>query len=417
MGPAELLDYDRQRLKALVLEEGSATAHVAIVARALDLPTVARVPDIRTTVEPGDRVVVDGTHGTVYVRPTEDVVESIAATVAASQARQAHYLQLKDLPAVTLDGTPIALSLNAGLLMDVAQLEATGADGIGLYRTEIPFMVRHRYPGLDDQIGVYRAVLERAGDRPVVFRTLDAGGDKRLPYFTYAEDENPAMGWRALRISLDRPSMLRQQLRALIRAASGRRLFVMFPMVSEVAEFVRARAILELELEEAWSSPRESAGEPPSLVKVGAMLEVPALLYQLPALLARADFVSVGSNDLLQFFFAVDRGSPRVADRYDPLSPPVLQLLWKLAEACERARVPLTMCGEMGSRPLEAMALIGLGFRSLSMPPAALGAVKTMARSLSILPLRQYIQSLLDGADHSVREKLRGFAQDHGVIV
>ncbi len=418
MGPAELLDYDRTRLRALVLEEGSATAHVAIVARALDLPTVARVPNIRTAVEPGDRVVVDGTHGVVYVRPAEDIIETIAATVAASQARQAHYYQLKNLPAVTQDGTPIALYLNAGLMMDVAQLEDTGADGVGLYRTEIPFMVRTHYPDLEDQTAVYRTVLERAGDKPVVFRTLDAGGDKRLPYFTYAEDENPAMGWRALRISLDRPSMLRQQLRALIRAASGRRLFVMFPMVSEVAEYIRARAILELELERAGTG--AAAGErpePPSAVKIGAMLEVPALLYQLPALLARADFVSVGSNDLLQFFFASDRGSPRLAERYDSLSPPVLALLWRLTQACERARVPLTMCGEMASRPLEAMALLGLGFRSLSMPPATVGAVKTMARSLAILPLRQYIQSLLDLPDHSVREKLRGFAQDHGVIV
>lgn len=413
MGPAELLEYDRSKLKALVLEEGSATAHVAIIARALDLPTVARVPEIRDQVSPGDRLIVDGAHGVVYVRPGDDVVEAISTLVAATRAAEIRHAGLRDLPAVSLDGISVSLNLNAGLLVDLAQLDRTGADGVGLYRTEIGFMVRARYPTVAEQTLMYRQVLSIAGDRPVVFRTLDAGGDKRLPYLPYDEDENPAMGWRAIRMTLDRPSLLRQQFRALLLAAEGRPLSLMFPMVSEVDELVRARVILDIELERL----SRAGVATPATLRVGAMIEVPALLHQMPALLPRVDFLSVGSNDLLQFLFAADRGSPSLANRYDPLSPAVLAVMARLAADAGRAGVPITVCGEMAGRPLEAMTLIGLGFSSLSMTAGALPPVKAMIRSLKVGPLSSYLFRLIEAPDRSVREILRAYAADHGIAI
>jgi phosphotransferase system, enzyme I, PtsP len=413
MGPAELLDYDREKLKAVVLEEGSPTAHVAIVARALNIPMIGRVKEILARVDPGDVIVVDGDTAQVILRPGEDVRELYARAIRARGERLASYAALRDRPAVTRDGTALSLLLNAGLLLDLGHLEESGAAGVGLYRTEIPFMVRASFPDVTSQTNFYRKVYERAEGKPVVFRTLDIGGDKRLPYFHGASDENPAMGWRAIRIALDRPLLLRQQLRAMLRAAAGTRLDVMFPMVAEVAEFDAARAVLDMEIE------RETrlGNAVPAEIKVGTMLEVPALFWQLPALLGRVDFISVGSNDLVQFLFASDRGNPRLADRYDTLSPPVLSFMRDLVQRCRRAGVPLTLCGEMAGRPLEALALVGLGFRRLSMSALAIGPVKAMIRSLELPALESFLLPLCDLPDHSVREKLRGFARDHDIPV
>ncbi len=413
MGPAELLDYDRRRLKGLVLEEGSPTAHVAIVARALDIPVVGRVKDVLAKVEAGDLVVADGDHAQVFIRPGEDIQEAIQANVGMRLAQKEKYAETRDAPAQTLDGVSVALHLNAGLLIDLPYLDETGAAGIGLYRTEIPFMVQDSFPDVDQQAELYGRILDHAGDRPVTFRTLDIGGDKVLPYLPEAEEENPAMGWRAIRIALDRPAMLRQQFRALLRAASGRRLRVKFPMVAEVAEVAAARAILAVEQRRAV----ERGIAPPVELKVGVMLEVPALLWQLPALLPMVDFIAVGSNDLLQFLFASDRGNPRLSGRYDPLSPATLAMFRELVDGCRHHRVPLSLCGEMAGSPLDAMALLGVGFRVLSMAPSSVGPVKTMIRSLRLAPLEQFLVTLSDSSDHSLRDKLAAFARDHDVII
>lgn len=412
MGPAELLDYDRKRLRALILEDGSPSSHVCIVARALDIPVV-QCADALTRIEPLDQLIVDGDHGAVFVRPAEDIQMAFAESMATRSRREQEYAATRSLPSVTRDGVPISLQLNCGLLIDLPHLTASGAEGIGLYRTEIPFMVRHSYPDVQQQTDLYARVLDEAGDKPVLFRTLDVGGDKMLSYISAGEQENPALGWRAIRIGLDHPSLLRQQLRALLRAAAGRPLSVMFPMIAEVAEFDAARAILELELR--WLERR--GAEPPSRVRVGTMIEVPSVLWQLPALLQRVDFLSVGSNDLMQYVFASDRGNPRTANRYDPLSPPMLTLLRRLVEACREAGKPISVCGEMAGRPLDAMALIGLGFRNLSMAPQSVGPVKTMLRSLDVAALRKYLVQLAQGGDHSLRPKLRAFALDHGILI
>jgi len=413
MGPAELLDYDRARLRALVMEEGSGTSHVAIVARALDIPIVGRARGVLEKVEPGDRVVVDADNAQVFLRPSDEIVDSFEQSVRAREAAQRHYAALRDQPAETVDGTVVSLNLNAGLLIDMSNLDVTGADGVGLYRTEIAFMVRSEYPDVKVQTELYRRILDRAGNHPVTFRTLDVGADKKLPYFEHEEDENPAMGWRSLRIGLDRPAILRQQIRAMIAAAAGRRLRIMFPMVTEVAEFDAARELVNAELERC----RRHGSPVPAPLELGTMVEVPALALQLPHLLKRVDFLSVGSNDLLQFLFATDRGSPRLSERYDSLSPVVLRLLADIARHGEKAGVPVTLCGEMAGRPLEAMALVGIGYRSLSMAAVSVGPVKVMLRSLPLVALQSYLASALDRADHSLRGVLQAFARDRGVIL
>ena len=413
MGPAELMDYAHRRIVGLVLEEGSPTAHVAIVARALDIPVVARVDDAASRIEAGDIVIVDGDHAQVLIRPREDIRQSVAATVEARTRRRAIYDTLRSAASVTRDGIQIKLLLNAGLLIDLPQLRATGAEGVGLFRTEIPFMVRDSFPGVDDQTEFYRSVFEQAEGSPVIFRTLDIGGDKVLPYLPHAVEDNPAMGWRAIRIGLDRPAMLRQQLRALIRAAGARPLFVKFPMIAEIAELEQARAILDMELARAAKEGRILPAE----IKTGVMLEVPSLLWQLPALCDRVDFLSIGTNDLVQFLFACDRGNPRLADRYDPLSMPMLALLREVIERTGNAGVPLSMCGEMAGNPIEAMTLIGLGFRTLSMAATAIGPVKTMIRSLDATAVAGYLDEIGSRPDHSLRPKLEAYALDHNIAL
>ena len=413
MGPAELMDYAHRRIVGLVLEEGSPTAHVAIVARALDIPVVGRVEDAASRIEAGDIVIVDGDHAQVMVRPSEDIHQSVAATVEAQARRRAIYDSLRSAASVTRDGIQIKLLLNAGLLIDLPQLRATGAEGIGLFRTEIPFMVRDSFPGVEDQTEFYRSVFEQAERSTVVFRTLDIGGDKVLPYLAHAVEENPAMGWRAIRIGLDRPAMLRQQLRALIRAAETRPLFVKFPMIAEIAELERARAILDMELARATKEGRVL----PAVIKIGVMLEVPSLLWQLPALCERIDFLSIGTNDLVQFLFACDRGNPRLADRYDPLSMPMLALFREVIARTGDARVPLSMCGEMAGNPIEAMALIALGFRTLSMAAPAIGPVKMMIRSLDAAAVAAFLDEIACRPDHSLRPRLEAYARDHNIAL
>jgi len=413
MGPAELMDYAQRRIVGLVLEEGSPTAHVAIVARAFDIPVVGRVEDATSRIEAGDVVIVDGDHAQVLIRPSDHIRQSVATTIEARSRRRAVYDTLRSAASVTRDGVEIKLLLNAGLLIDLPQLRTTGAEGIGLFRTEIPFMVRDSFPGVEDQTEFYRSVFEQADDRPVVFRTLDIGGDKVLPYLAHAAEDNPAMGWRAIRIGLDRPAMLRQQLRALIRAAGARPLFVKFPMIAEIAEFEHARAILDMEIARAAKEGRVL----PAPIKIGVMLEVPALLWQLPALCERIDFLSIGTNDLVQFLFACDRGNPRLADRYDPLSMPMLALFREVIVQTRDAGVPLSMCGEMAGNPIEAMTLIALGFRTLSMAATAIGPIKTMIRSLDAGAVAGYLDEIGSRPDHSLRPKLEAYARDHDIVL
>jgi len=415
MGPAALLDYDRKRLRGLVLEEGGPQSHVAIVARALGIAAVGEIDNATGMVDPGDAIIVDGSAGDMHLRPLPDMEAAYAERVRLRARRQQQYQALRDQPCVTKDGKEITLMINAGLSVDLPHIVDTGAAGIGLFRTELQFMVAPNFPRASEQYALYRAVLEAADDKPVTFRTLDIGGDKVLPYMRNIEEENPALGWRAIRLGLDRPALLRTQLRALLRAAGGRALRIMFPMIATVAEFDQARELVERELTHL----RRHGHKLPDEVEVGSMVEVPSLLYQLDELLEHADFLSVGSNDLVQFLYAVDRGNPRVAGRFDPLSAPVLRALRDIADKGRQHGKPVTLCGELASQPLGALALAGIGYRSLSLTPSAVGPVKAMLVELDCDKTAAFLGPLIERAagSASVRGQLEAFAADNGLQI
>ncbi len=407
LGPAELLDYGAERLKGLALEEGSATAHAAIVARAMGIPLVGQLPGLLSRVEAGDALVLDGERGEVRLRPEPAVASAYRQRLELRSAEAAGFARLRDTPAITTDGERVTLLLNAGLALDVHHLDEVGAEGIGLFRTEFQFMVSETMPRLDSQTLLYRDVIEHAGERPVTFRTLDLGGDKVLPYSKAEREANPALGWRAIRIGLDRPALLRRQLRALINAAAGKRLRVMFPLVTTAGEFDAARAWVDHEL--AWR--RRHGGPLPELVEVGVMVEAPALAWSIPELKGRADFLSIGTNDLMQYFFAADRGNPRVADRYDILSPPALRFLAHVREDAEAAGLQISICGEAAGRPLEALAFLALGFRRLSMPASGIGPIKRMVLSMDAAAAARALAPALRSHSASLREKLTEIAE------
>lgn len=406
MGPTELLDYDRSKLAGVVVEEGSDTSHVAIVARALEIPMVGGAADILDWVEPGDSIILDGELGAVYVRPTEDVIAAYTERMEMRARKQAQFDALRGFPAVTRDGLAIRLDINAGLIVDLPHLDDTGADGIGLFRTELQFLISALFPRFEVQRDLYGRVLDVAGNRRVIFRTLDVGADKTLPYLRQRGEENPALGWRGTRLAMERPSLLKYQLRALLAAAAGRELNLMFPMISEIAEFRQARAMVDTELERLT---RQGLA-PPAKLNVGTMLEVPSLVWQLPHLLPLVDFISIGSNDLMQFFYAYDRENPKFAGRYDSLSAPSLQLMQYIVQQCDLHRVPVSVCGELASRPLEAMALIGLGYRSLSMSPMSIGPVKLMVMNLNAAGAAEIVTRGVALNQPDIREQLVEFA-------
>ncbi len=415
MGPAELLDYDRDRLRGLVLEEAGPTSHVAIVARALNIATVGQLEDVVALAEAGDPIIVDGDTGEVHLRPPADIETAFADRARFRARRQEQYRLTRNDPCVTRDGVEIALHINAGLIMDMPRLEESGAAGVGLFRTELQFMVAPAFPRQNEQEIFYRQVLDVANGKPVTFRSLDVGGDKVLPYFRQQKEENPAMGWRAIRLGLDRPALLKTQARALLRAAAGRELRLMFPMVAEVVEFERAKAIVRREQNHLA---RHGHAGPERLV-LGTMIEVPSLLFQLDELFATVDFASVGSNDLLQFVMASDRSNTRLAGRFDPLNPAFLRALRMIARAAERAGKPLTLCGEIAGRPLDAIALAAVGFRSLSMASAAIGPVKSAIRALELNPIAGRLNKLVDqGATASeIRGELQACAENQRVPI
>jgi phosphotransferase system enzyme I (PtsP) len=413
MGPAELLDYGRDRLIGLVLEEVAPTSHVAIVARAMGIPLVGNLEGISDNARAGDLIVVDGETGEAHLRAPPEIVRVFNTRRSLRDQRAAEMARVRDLPAVTRDGVQIRLMMNAGLLLDLPHLKESGADGIGLFRTELQFMIGETMPRLSDQVAFYKQVIDAAGDKPVVFRTLDLGGDKILPYGRWEREENPALGWRALRIALDRPALLRYQVRALLMAAAGKTLRILLPMVSDVAEFNAARALVDRELERA----RLLSQPQPRRTLVGSMLEVPALMFMLPQMLRSADFVSIGSNDLLQFVFAMDRTNPRVARRYDALNPAALTLIRQIVRSAAEAGGEVSLCGEIAGRPLEAMALVGLGLRILSMQPANIGPVKMMIRSIDTREVAEFVDRLCSRTDHSLRTRLAAFAAERGVVL
>ncbi|MFC0009075.1 phosphoenolpyruvate--protein phosphotransferase [Devosia nitrariae] len=405
MGPAELLEYDRTKLRGVVLEEGGTTSHVAIVARSLGLVAVGQADSIVSICETGDDIIVDGPAGTVHIRPTPDVEQTYIDKVRISARRRAHYAALKDKPSVTRDGVDITLLHNSGLVADLPMLEDTGAAGVGLFRTELQFMIASRLPRLAEQIDLYAEAMRLAGDRPIVFRLLDIGGDKVVPYLRSMAEENPAMGYRSIRLGLDRPGLLRTQVRALLMAARGRPLKILVPMVTETFEFQQTKLVIRREVERLKRS-----GDPvPVELEIGAMVEVPSLLFELDQLLPEADFVSIGSNDLVQFLTAADRANPRVSASYDPIALPRLRAIKLVVDAARRYGLPITMCGELAGRPTEALALMAIGMNRLSMGPASIGPIKELILNLELEPIKRSVAAAMsDGAESvTIRELLK----------
>ncbi|MEE4315676.1 phosphoenolpyruvate--protein phosphotransferase [Erythrobacter dokdonensis] len=419
LGPAELLEYDKRRLKGVILEEGSLTAHVVIVARAMNVPVIGRVNHgkgggVRTTIREGDEVLLDATAGNAIVRPLPQVADAFHARFAKSREKQAAYASLRDVEPFTRCGTRIQVMMNAGLRDDMSMLAMTGADGVGLFRTEFQFLVSATLPQRERQTRLYRDVLDAAGDKPVIFRTVDIGGDKSVPYLAseVAEhDENPAMGWRALRLALEREGLMKVQARSLLEAAAGRSLYVMFPMVSEPWEFDAAKAVFDEQLAYLRTKKRLL----PERIHFGAMLEVPALAEMLDVLLPKLSFLSIGTNDLTQFLFAADRANPKLAERYDWLSPSILRFLRRVMQSSIGSGVDIGVCGEMGGRRLEALALMGIGYRRLSITPAAVGPIKELVRKVDLAELTAAMADWLADPQRNLRAELAAWAAERNI--
>lgn len=406
LGPAELLDWHARGIAGVAVEEASPSGHAAILARALGIPALGSLRGMLDSAEQGDDAVIDADEGQLILRPEAEVQR---AYLRAQEARNAKYAELatwRGRPAATADGVALKLMLNVGLSMELPQLARTGADGIGLFRTEIAMLARGSVADVAEQAAIYARVLDEAGDKPVLFRTLDLGADKLLPG-TISEEENPAMGWRSLRVGLDRPALLRRQLRALLLAAGGRDLSVMFPMVATVAEFRAAKALMMAEASRVRPAPGK--------LRIGTMLEIPALMWQLPELLKAVDFISVGSNDLLQFLFAADRGTPSLYDRYDFLSPPVLDILDQLIVAAKAADIPVSLCGEAASKPLEALVLAALGITTLSMPASGILPIKAMLSQVDLGAFRSVLTAIRRGGG-GLREPVATWAREQGIL-
>ncbi|GGC33036.1 phosphoenolpyruvate--protein phosphotransferase [Novosphingobium marinum] len=415
LGPAELLEYDRRRLKGVVLEEGSLTSHVVIVARAMGVPVLGRVRGLRTAVREGDELLLDSDQGMVTARPAPAMVEAFEARFAKSRERQAAYAKLREVEPFSRDGTRIQVMINAGLRDDVTNLSLTGADGIGLFRTEFQFLVSAALPARERQTRLYRDVMDAAGSKPVVFRTVDIGGDKMLPYLRHDDgevEENPAMGWRALRIALEREGLLKAQARALLEAAAGRTLNVMFPMVSEPWEFDAAKDVFDGQLAFLKSQKKVL----PEEIRFGAMLEVPAIAEQLDILAPKLSFLSIGTNDLTQFLFAADRSNPKLAERYDWLSPGILRFLRRIVAGLSGSEVDLGVCGEMGGRQLEALALIGLGIHRLSITPASVGPIKELVRRVDVNEIGEAMNGWLSSPPADMRATLTEWANEREIL-
>ncbi|AUH35188.1 phosphoenolpyruvate--protein phosphotransferase [Paracoccus tegillarcae] len=408
IGPAELLDYGR-RLRGIVLEEGSVGSHAAIVARALAIPLVIHATRITSEALNGDPILVDGDQGVVHLRPEETVAGAFRDKMAMQAEAQNRYADLRGLPATATCGTTIQLYMNAGLMADLPSLAGSGAEGVGLFRTELQFLTRSKVPRRAELAAIYSHVLDSAAGKPVMFRTLDIGSDKVLPYMKPQDEPNPAMGWRAIRVGLDKRGVLRMQLQALIRAAVGRPLYVMFPFIADISEYEAAYKILMEEL----AREKRLGHAMPSDIRVGAMLETPSMVFAPKRFYEMCDFISIGGNDLKQFFFAADRENERVRRRYDTMNVAFLDFIEQIIHRCDDARVALSFCGEDAGRPVEALTFAALGLRRLSMRPASIGPVKHLIRRVSIADLRAVIDSARASGVTNLRRTVTEWLAQH----
>ncbi|MBQ8671433.1 MAG: phosphoenolpyruvate--protein phosphotransferase [Alphaproteobacteria bacterium] len=413
MGPADLMDYNYQKIRGLIIEDCTPTMHVVIVAKALNIPVIAKIHGILKDIKIGEIIAVNGEEASVYINPSDRLINEYKKKSVGLQKIFADLEKLSKYQNVTADGIKINLSMNYGLDLDYEYIKPTHCDGIGLYRTEITFMSADKMPDVESQEKQYKKLFDALGNKKIIFRSLDVGSDKFLPYWGDIKEDNPAIGWRSIRITLDRRAILRKQIRAMLRAAADRELNIMFPMISTVQEFIDAKETLMIEYEREKQRNKPTAKS----INVGIMIEVPSVLFQLDELLQHVDFVSVGTNDLYQFVFACDRGNPRLTNRYDVLSAPFLKLMKRIVDLAGQYKVYCSVCGEMASNPLEAMALIGLGYRNLSVSGASFARIKKMILSMSEEDVSDYVKSLLKSQKNSIRPQLSAYAFDHGIAI
>ncbi|MGP6086468.1 phosphoenolpyruvate--protein phosphotransferase [Antarctobacter jejuensis] len=408
IGPGELLEYNR-KLKGVVLEEGSVGSHAAIVARALAIPLVIHADRITNEALNGDLVLVDGDQGVVHLRPDESVVAAFRDKMAMQAQAQERYTSIRDTECISPDGQRVHLMMNAGLMADLPSLEGSGAEGVGLFRTELQFLIRNKMPQRTELADIYAKVLDAAGGKRVIFRTLDIGSDKVLPYMKALDEPNPALGWRAIRVALDRPGVMRMQLQALVRAANGRPLSIMFPFIAQYDEYARARE----EVDKVLARERKLGHPVPEKLEVGTMLETPSLAYASKRFFDEVEFLSIGGNDLKQFFFAADRENELVRRRYDTLNVSFLTFLENIVERCALSGTPLSFCGEDAGRPIEALCLAAIGLRSLSMRPASVGPVKSLIMRYSLKEVRDVIEEAKARNEQSVRQAVMEYLRDN----
>ncbi len=398
IGPGELLEYGK-KIKGIVLEEGSVGSHATIVARAWAIPLIINAKGVTREALNGDPILVDGEQGIAHLRPDETVHSAFRDKIAMYTRAQERYASIRDLPAKAKCGSVVTLQMNAGLLADLPSLDGSGAEGVGLFRTELQFLIRNQMPRRAELSALYARVLNAAGGKRVAFRTLDIGSDKVLPYMKPNDEPNPAMGWRAIRVGLDKPGVLRMQLQALLRAADGRPLAVMFPFITQISEFRAARA----EMDKAIARETKLGHPLPEKLEVGAMLETPSLAFAPDVFFEEVDFISIGGNDLKQFFFAADRENERVRKRYDTLDVSFLSLIEQVIARCAATNTPLSFCGEDAGRPVEALCFVALGLRTLSMRPASVGPVKHLLRRVNLDDVKAVMDKAIANGDQSVR--------------
>ncbi|MFW0089153.1 MAG: phosphoenolpyruvate--protein phosphotransferase [Coxiella endosymbiont of Haemaphysalis japonica] len=410
--PTSLMEVPRDRLKGVISGTGSSNSHVAILARALGLPAVMGVRGAPLFKLSSQELIVDGYNGQIYLSPSAEIKKEFKALSQEEQQLDEELKSLRDLPAKTTDGHTLALYVNTGLAIEGGFSLSVGAEGVGLYRTEMPFMIRDRFPSEKEQRIMYRQLLNTFAPRPVIMRTLDIGGDKTLPYF-FVEEENPFLGWRGIRVTLDHPEIFLQQVRAMLHASEGlNNLSLLLPMITSVSEVEMAIRMIDQVYKELIEENVKI-----EFPKIGLMIEVPATVYQAYELAKRVDFLSVGSNDLIQYLLAVDRNNPRVASLYDGLHPAVLKALKVVVEAGHRAGKPVSICGEMASDPLAVVLLLAMGFDTLSMNARILPRVKWVIRNFSLEKAKKILEEVLKMDDpKDIRLHMKNTLEEAGLV-
>lgn len=406
-----LAEVPHERLAGIVSMRGSANSHVAILARALGVPAVMGIREMMLTDIESQKVIVDGYAGRVHLNPPLAIEQEFIQLAQQQRQLDAELEDLRNLTAETQDGHQVALAVNIGLTTDAGIALRAGAEAIGLYRTEVPFMIKERFPTEEEQRAIYRQLLLAFTPRPVTMRTLDVGGDKMLPYFPVTED-NPFLGWRGIRITLDHPAVFLSQVRAMLLASEGlNNLRIMLPMISHVSEVDESIRLIQQAYQEV-----SETGAVIYMPEIGVMIEVPSAVYQAHALAERVDFLSVGSNDLTQYLLAVDRNNPRVAKLYDSLHPAVLQALIQIVNSAHHAGKPVSICGEMTSDPASVILLMAMGFDSLSMNSTCLPRIKWVIRNFTLRRAQEILAEVLTMEDPAqIRELLTQALADAGL--